>query len=125
MVSLGDRLDFIVGAKAAGPLDEVFGIQTVDDLLRHYPRSYVEGTTVRGADDEQPPEGEHVTLVDVITDAALLSDQKSPQGQAVSCHPRLRSRQSHRDVLPSEKVDHRPAVQGHPRHAVRRGGLLP
>ena len=79
MVSLSDRLDFIVGAKAAGPLDEVFGIQTVDDLLRHYPRSYVEGASVRGAEDEQPPEGEHVTLVDVITDAALLSIKSRPR----------------------------------------------
>ncbi len=79
MVSLSDRLDFIVGAKAAGQLDEVFGIQTVDDLLRHYPRSYVEGTTVRGADAEQPPEGEHVTLVDVITDAALLPIKRRPK----------------------------------------------
>jgi ATP-dependent DNA helicase RecG len=79
VVSLSDRLDFIVGAKAAGPLDEVFGISTVDDLLRHYPRSYVEGATVRGADDEQPPEGEHVTLVDVITDAALLSIKSRPR----------------------------------------------
>jgi ATP-dependent DNA helicase RecG len=57
----------------------VFGIRTVDDLLRHYPRSYVEGTTVRGADDEQPPEGEHVTLVDEITDAALLSIKSRPK----------------------------------------------
>ena len=79
MVSLSDRLEYIVGAKAAGPLDEVFGIRTVDDLLRHYPRSYVEGTTVRGADDEQPPEGEHVTLVDEITDAALLSIKSRPR----------------------------------------------
>jgi ATP-dependent DNA helicase RecG len=79
MVSLSDRLDYIVGAKAASPLDEVFGIRTVDDLLRHYPRSYVEGTTVRGADDEQPPEGEHVTLVDEITDAALLSIKSRPR----------------------------------------------
>ncbi|HEY2087083.1 MAG TPA: ATP-dependent DNA helicase RecG, partial [Mycobacterium sp.] len=79
MVSLSDRLDYIVGAKAAGPLDEVFGIRSVDDLLRHYPRSYVEGTTVRGADDEQPPEGEHVTLVDEITDAALLSIKSRPR----------------------------------------------
>jgi ATP-dependent DNA helicase RecG len=79
MVSLSDRLDYIVGAKAAGPLDEVFGISTVDDLLRHYPRSYVEGTTVRGADDEQPAEGEHVTLVDEITDAALLSIKSRPR----------------------------------------------
>jgi ATP-dependent DNA helicase RecG len=79
MVSLSDRLDYVVGAKAASPLDEVFGIRTVDDLLRHYPRSYVEGTTVRGADDEQPPEGEHVTLVDEITDAALLSIKTRPK----------------------------------------------
>ena len=33
MVSLSDRLDFVVGAKAADSLDEVFGIRTVDDLL--------------------------------------------------------------------------------------------
>ena len=79
MVALSDRLDYIVGAKAASPLDEVFGIRTVDDLLRHYPRSYVEGTTVRGADDEQPPEGEHVTLVDEITDAALLPIKSRPR----------------------------------------------
>jgi len=79
MASLSDRLDYIVGAKAAGPLDEVFGIRTVDDLLRHYPRSYVEGTTVRGADDEQPPEGEHITLVDEITDAALLPIKSRPR----------------------------------------------
>jgi ATP-dependent DNA helicase RecG len=67
MVALSDRLDYIVGAKAANPLDEVFGIRTVDDLLRHYPRSYVEGAGVRGADDERPAEGEHITLVDEIT----------------------------------------------------------
>jgi ATP-dependent DNA helicase RecG len=79
VVSLSDRLNYIVGAKAAGPLDEVFGIRTVDDLLRHYPRSYVEGTTVRGADDEQPAEGEHVTLVDEITDTALLPIRNRPK----------------------------------------------
>jgi ATP-dependent DNA helicase RecG len=70
MVTLSDRLEYIVGAKAADPLDEVFGIRTVDDLLRHYPRSYVEGTAVRGADsahDEPPVAGQHVTLVDKIT----------------------------------------------------------
>ncbi|WP_343571451.1 ATP-dependent DNA helicase RecG [Mycobacterium sp.] len=79
MVSLRDRLDFVVGAKAAGPLDEVFGIQTIDDLLRHYPRSYVEGAGVRGADAERPPEGEHVTLVDEITDTALRSIRNRPK----------------------------------------------
>ena len=79
MVSLTDRLDYIVGAKAAGPLDEVFGIRTVDDLLRHYPRSYVEGTTVRGADDEPPQKGEHITLVDTITSAVTRPMKKDPR----------------------------------------------
>ena len=45
------------GAKAANQLDEVFGIRTVDDLLRHYPRKYTEGAAVRGDEDERPEEG--------------------------------------------------------------------
>ena len=67
MVSPSDRLDYILGAKAADSLDDVFGIRTVDDLLRHYPRNYTEGATVRGAEDERPEAGEHITIVDTIT----------------------------------------------------------
>jgi len=66
VVSLSDRLDYIVGAKAADSLDDVFGIRTVDDLLRHYPRSYTEGATRWGPDDERPPAGEHITIIDTI-----------------------------------------------------------
>ncbi|BBX72797.1 ATP-dependent DNA helicase RecG [Mycobacterium shinjukuense] len=69
MVSLSDRLDDILGAKAARNLDEIFGIKTVDDLLRHYPRDYTEGAAVRGDDGERPPAGEHITVVDRITGA--------------------------------------------------------
>jgi ATP-dependent DNA helicase RecG len=82
VVALSDRLDYIVGVKAAESLDEVFGIRTVDDLLRHYPRSYVEGTTVRGADDERPQEGQHITLVDEITDAVTREMKKRSPHQA-------------------------------------------
>lgn len=82
MVTLSDRLDYVVGGKAAGPLDEVFGIRTVDDLLRHYPRSYVEGAAVRGAADEQPVAGEHITLVDTITGAVAREMKKRlPDGR--------------------------------------------
>ncbi|WP_205877169.1 ATP-dependent DNA helicase RecG [Mycobacterium camsae] len=70
MVGLGDRLDLVIGAKSADPLDEVFGIKTVGDLLRHYPRSYVARNATRGIEDERPEEGEHVTIVDVITAAS-------------------------------------------------------
>jgi ATP-dependent DNA helicase RecG len=79
VAALSDRLDYVLGSKSARPLDEVFGIRTVDDLMRHYPRSYVEGTTVRGAGDERPPAGEHVTLVDTITGAVSKPMPKRPK----------------------------------------------
>ena len=79
MVSLSDRLDYIVGAKVADPLEEIFGIRTVDDLLRHYPRSHTEGATRWGADDERPPAGEHVTIVDTITSAVTLPTRRNPK----------------------------------------------
>ncbi|MEB3983800.1 ATP-dependent DNA helicase RecG [Mycobacterium sp. 663a-19] len=67
MASLSDRLDYVVGGKIVPLLDEVFGIRTVDDLLRHYPRSYTEGAARWGAGDERPEEGQHITIVDTIT----------------------------------------------------------
>ncbi len=79
MATLSDRLDFVLGAHSAKPLDAVFGMRTVDDLLRHYPRSYVEGTSVRGLDDARPAQGEHVTLVDHITAAAERPIRKRPR----------------------------------------------
>jgi ATP-dependent DNA helicase RecG len=82
VVSLSDRLDYVLGAKSADLLDEVFGIRTVDDLLRHYPRSYTEGATVRGADksvQERPEAGEHITIVDTITSAVTLPTKKDPK----------------------------------------------
>ncbi|BBY07840.1 ATP-dependent DNA helicase RecG [Mycobacterium noviomagense] len=79
MAVLTDRLDFILGAKSADPLEDAFGIRTVDDLLRHYPRGYVEGATVRGVGDERPPEGEHITLVDTISGAAVRPMKKKPK----------------------------------------------
>lgn len=78
MAALTDRLDYVLGAKAAGQLDEFFGIRTVNDLLRHYPRTYSDGMSVR--DDGAALEleqGEHVTFVDVITDTTV--GQMKPQ----------------------------------------------
>jgi ATP-dependent DNA helicase RecG len=70
VVALSDRLDFVIGRTNAKKLDEHFGIRTVNDLLRHYPRKYNEGMTVRGEGEELDlEEGEHVTFVDTITEA--------------------------------------------------------
>jgi ATP-dependent DNA helicase RecG len=79
VVSLSDRLDYIVGAKAADLLDDPFGIRTVDDLLRHYPRSYTEGAARWDADDERPEDGQHITLVDTITDTHSFPMKKNPR----------------------------------------------
>jgi len=68
VVSLSDRLTYLVDAKSGRLLDELFGIRTVDDLLRHYPRGYTEGATQRGTGEQAPDEGQHITLVDTITD---------------------------------------------------------
>ncbi|CAN5467492.1 ATP-dependent DNA helicase RecG [soil metagenome] len=81
MAQLGDKLDFIVGKKAADKLDVVFGIRTVNDLLRHYPRKYSKGATVLGEGAELPEAGTHVTFVDTIrkVDRRLVKgDPKRP-----------------------------------------------
>ncbi len=78
MATLQDRLDYVVGADAAAKLADVFGIRTVDDLLRHYPRSYVERATKRGVDDAQAIEGEHITLVDTIATAVSRPMKPKP-----------------------------------------------
>jgi len=76
---LTDRLDGLLGAKAARALDDVFGIRTVDDLLRHYPRKYSQGMTVRGEQDGAPEEGEHVTLVGEVEKAEVRWTNRTPR----------------------------------------------
>ncbi len=69
MVALSDRLDFVIGRTTAKKLDNYFGLRTVNDLIRYYPRKYNEGMTVRGeGEDLDLEEGEHVTFVDTITE---------------------------------------------------------
>ena len=78
MATLTDRLDYVLGKKAAGPLEEHFGIRTVNDLLRRYPRKYSDGMTVLG-EGEELEEGEHVTFVDVITKAEARWTSRQPK----------------------------------------------
>lgn len=78
MAVLTDRLDYVLGKKAAGPLEEHFGIRTVNDLLRYYPRKYSDGMTVVG-EGEELEEGEHVTFVDVITKADVRWTNRAPK----------------------------------------------
>ena len=79
MAGLSDRLDGLLGVKAARALDEVFGIRTVGELLRHYPRKYSEGMTVRGDGEELPAEGEHITFVGEIAKAETRWTKRTPR----------------------------------------------
>ncbi|MCK0175042.1 ATP-dependent DNA helicase RecG [Mycolicibacterium sp. F2034L] len=81
MAVLTDRLDMVIGAKSAKPLEEHFGIRTVNDLLRHYPRKYSDGMTVRGEGEMLDlEEGDHVTFVDEIA-KAVPGDMKPVPGK--------------------------------------------
>ena len=61
MARLSDRLKGIIGDRTADALNAVFGMSTVEDLLRHYPRRYV----VRGefSDISSLLEGDEVTVL--------------------------------------------------------------
>ena len=61
MATLSDRLKGIIGDRTADALAAVFGMSTVEDLLRHYPRRYV----VRGefSDISSLIEGDEVTVL--------------------------------------------------------------
>jgi len=81
VVALSDSLVHVIGAKSAKSLEQHFGIRTVNDLLRHYPRAYSDGMSVRGEGEELDlEEGEHVTFVDEITDTKV-GDMKPQPGK--------------------------------------------
>src|SRR5450631_3661201 len=70
MAIISDPLRLVIGDKAAKRLDEAFGMRTVGDLLRHYPRRYAnrgELTSLTGLRD-----GEHVT---VMAEVAAVSSR--------------------------------------------------
>ncbi|AGB22620.1 ATP-dependent DNA helicase RecG [Mycobacterium sp. JS623] len=78
MAALTDRLEYVLGKKAADPLAEHFEMRTVNDLLRHYPRRYSDGLTVLG-EGEELEEGDHVTFVDTIAKAETRWTNRPPK----------------------------------------------
>ncbi|ULE33168.1 ATP-dependent DNA helicase RecG [Mycobacterium sp. IDR2000157661] len=77
MAVLTDRLDYVLGKKAADPLAEDFGILTVNDLLRYFPRKYSDEMTVADEGDRLA-EGEHVTFIDTIAKAEARWTKRQP-----------------------------------------------
>ena len=58
---LSVRADRRIGPKAAKALEKVFGITTVGEVLRHYPRRYAHLGEL--TDLSRLPVGEHVTVL--------------------------------------------------------------
>ncbi|MBF6360530.1 ATP-dependent DNA helicase RecG [Nocardia farcinica] len=69
MATLSDRLDHILGAKAADSLADAFDMHTVEDLLRHYPLRYA--TQGQPLTEEAPEDGSHITVIGRITKTEL------------------------------------------------------
>ncbi|MCP2317025.1 ATP-dependent DNA helicase RecG [Nocardia amikacinitolerans] len=69
MATLSDRLDHILGAKAADSLSDAFDMHTVEDLLRHYPLRYA--TQGQPLTEEAPEDGSHITVIGRITKTEL------------------------------------------------------
>ncbi|WP_067827121.1 ATP-dependent DNA helicase RecG [Nocardia inohanensis] len=69
MATLADRLDHVLGVKAAEPLLEHFDMQTVEDLLRHYPLRYA--TQGQPLTEEAPEEGQHITVMGRVSKTEL------------------------------------------------------
>lgn len=69
MATLSDRLDHILGAKAADSLADAFDMHTVEDLLRHYPLRYA--TQGQPLTEEAPEDGSHITVIGRIAKTEL------------------------------------------------------
>lgn len=69
MATLSDRLDHVLGVKAADRLTEAFDMTTVEDLLRHYPARYA--TQGQPLTEEEPEESAHITVIGRITKTEL------------------------------------------------------
>lgn len=66
MARLTDRLRNVVGDKTAKKLETAFGMTTVDDLLRHYPRRYV--TLGELSDLSELKVGQYATILARVSD---------------------------------------------------------
>ena len=70
MATLADPLDDVLGAKTAKTLAEELDLHTVEDLLRHYPRSYA--TQGQSLSEQRPEDGTHVTVVGVVDEVKKI-----------------------------------------------------
>ncbi|MGB3413733.1 MAG: ATP-dependent DNA helicase RecG [Microbacteriaceae bacterium] len=71
---LDDKISGIIGGKTAAALKRAFGIETVEDLLKHYPRRYLKRGELSPIADL--PLGEQVTIVAQVRSVRKREMQK-------------------------------------------------
>ncbi|MSZ57411.1 MAG: ATP-dependent DNA helicase RecG, partial [Actinobacteria bacterium] len=71
---LAESLSSVVGGKTAKALEKAFGMTTVDDLLRHYPRRYAERGTLTELSTLE--EGSSVTVLADIEQVTVRQMQQ-------------------------------------------------
>ncbi|TVZ06460.1 ATP-dependent DNA helicase RecG [Trebonia kvetii] len=76
MTTLRDPLVEPLGKKASDTLEKVFGLRTVGDLLRHYPRRYYTRGELTPLDSLS--EGDHVTVLARVAMSTVLGE--APRG---------------------------------------------
>ncbi len=103
MANLADRLDHLLGNKAAATLATEFGMQTVEDLLRHYPLRYA--TPGQPLTAEAPAEGSRVTIVGTVTKADLVA-MRSRKGKMLKVVVDTGGQGVHATFFNGHKVSH-------------------
>jgi ATP-dependent DNA helicase RecG len=77
VTTLRDPLVKLLGKKPAETLEDVFGLRTVGDLLRHYPRRYYTRGELTPLDSLR--EGDHVTVLARVSMSKVVPN---PKGQS-------------------------------------------
>jgi ATP-dependent DNA helicase RecG len=70
VTTLRDPLTQVLGKKASDTFEKVFGLRTVGDLLRHYPRRYYTRGELTPLDSLS--EGDHVTVLAQVAMASVI-----------------------------------------------------
>ena len=70
VTTLRDPLAQVLGKKASDTFEKVFGLRTVGDLLRHYPRRYYTRGELTPLDSLR--EGDHVTVLAKVATSGVI-----------------------------------------------------
>jgi ATP-dependent DNA helicase RecG len=90
VTTLRDPLVQPLGKRPADTLEKVFGLRTVGDLLRHYPRRYYTRGELTPLDSLR--EGDHVTVLARVSLSSVLGAAGLPPNQEHAIRARARAR---------------------------------